>query len=63
MCEVMEKYMREAVEESRRAAQKDERINMICKMIRKGFDRDTIMDLDYTEDEYNEAEQTMLTSV
>ena len=55
MCEVMERYMDEV--------RKKERINMICKMIRKGFDRDTIMDLDYTEDEYNEAEQTMLTSV
>ena len=62
MCEVMEKYMREAVEESRRAAQKDERINTICKMIRKGFDRDTIMGLDYTEDEYAEAVKSVLAS-
>ena len=54
--------MREAVEESRRAAQKDERINTICKMIRKGFDRDTIMGLDYTEDEYAEAEKSVLAS-
>ncbi|MDE6064502.1 MAG: hypothetical protein K2G20_07980, partial [Lachnospiraceae bacterium] len=58
MCEVMEKYMNEAEEK----ATKKERINTICKMIRKGFDRDTIMGLDYTEDEYAEAEKSVLAS-
>lgn len=58
MCEIMERYMNEAEEK----ATKRERINTICKMIRKGFDRDTIIGLDYTEDEYAEAEKSMIAS-
>lgn len=33
-----------------------ERIAMIQKMIRKGFSKEIILGLDYTEDEYSEAE-------
>lgn len=55
MCEIMERYMDEA--------KKKERVSAICKMITKGFDRDTILDLEYTEEEYEEAEKLLLVSV
>lgn len=55
MCEIMERYMDEA--------KKQERIAAICKMIKKGFDKATILDLDYTEAEYEEAEKNMFVSV
>lgn len=48
MCEVMKKYEKLAVRE--------ERIDKIKKMIRKGYIKEAILDLDYTEEEYAEAE-------
>ena len=48
LCEVMQKY--EAI-----AIQKDH-IAKIKKMIQKGCTKEFILDLDYTEDEYTEAE-------
>ena len=48
VCEVMQKYENLAV-------QKDH-IEKIQKMIRKGYSKEDILDLDYTEDEYAEAE-------
>mgnify|MGYP003295665796 CR=1 FL=1 len=48
MCEVMKKYERLAVRE--------ERIDKIKKMIAKGCSKEFILDLDYTEEEYAEAE-------
>ena len=35
----------------------------ICRMIKKGFDRQTILDLGYTESEYEEARESMSASV
>ena len=48
MCEVMKKHERLAVRE--------ERIDKIKKMISKGCSKEFILDLDYTEEEYAEAE-------
>lgn len=48
VCEVMQKYENLAV-------QKDH-IEKIQKMIRKGCTKEFILELDYTEDEYAEAE-------
>ena len=48
MCEVMKRYEKLAVRE--------ERIDKIKKMIAKGYTKDAILDLDYTEEEYAEAE-------
>ena len=54
MCEVMKKYEKLAVRE--------ERIDKIKKMIAKGCSKEFILDLDYTEEEYAEAEATMYSS-
>ena len=48
MCEVMKRYEKLAVRE--------ERIDKIKKMIGKGYTKEAILDLDYTEEEYAEAE-------
>ena len=52
VCEVMQKYEQIAVNE----AMHIERMTKIQKMIRKGCTKEFILDLDYTEDEYAEAE-------
>ena len=52
MCEVMQRYERMAAE----AAKHEERIQAIKNMIAKGYTKDSILDLDYTEEEYAEAE-------
>ena len=47
MCEVMQQYIHEV------------NIEKIQKMIRKGYTKEDILDLDYTEEEYAEAEATL----
>ena len=51
VCEVMQKYEELAVSAERMAT--------IQKMIRKGYSREDILELDYTEDEYAEAEAAL----
>ena len=48
MCEVMKKYEKLAVRE--------DHIEKIKKMIGKGYTKEAILDLDYTQEEYAEAE-------
>lgn len=52
VCEIMQMYENIAV-------QKDH-ISKIKKMIRKGYSKEDILELDYTEDEYIEAETELL---
>lgn len=59
VCEIMEKYLSEAKNEGKT----EERIKAIQKMLHKGFDKQTILSLDYTEEEYQEAEAAMLAPV
>ncbi len=47
----------------RAAGIKEEKRQAICRMIKKEFDKQTIMDLGYTELEYEEAKESMLASV
>lgn len=56
MCEVMERYEKLAVSK----ALQYERIKRIQRMIEKGYPKEEILDLGYTEDEFTEAEQQML---
>lgn len=49
VCEVMQQYEKIAI-------QKDH-VEKIQKMIKKGYSKEEILDLDYTEEEYAEAEQ------
>lgn len=51
VCEIMQKYEKMAVDE--------ERISAIRKMIKKGCTKEFILDLDYTEEEYAEAERIL----
>ena len=55
MCEVMQRYEKMAAE----AAKHEERMQAIKNMIAKGYTKDSILDLDYTEEEYTEAESEL----
>lgn len=56
VCEVMEKYEKIAVNE----ALKMEHIEKVKKMLRQGYSKKAILELDYTEDEYAEAESQIM---
>ena len=53
MCKLMDDIVKEE--------KKEENIKRIKKMINKGYSKEDILDLDYTEDEYKEAEKELLT--
>lgn len=55
MCKIME----ECLEEERTR----ERISAIQRLIKKGFDKSLILELEYSEDEYREAESKLMTLV
>lgn len=52
VCEVMQKYENLAIQR--------DHIEKIMKMIQKGYSKEAILDLDYTEEEYLEAEALLL---
>ena len=52
VCEVMQKYIDIEV--------KKNNVEKIVKMIKNGYSKEDILDLDYTEDEYTEAESELL---
>lgn len=58
VCEIMRQYEKIAVDE----AMHKERTTKIMKMIQKGCVKEFILDLDYTEEEYAEAEKELLQS-
>ena len=51
MCKIMEDIV------------KEENIKRIAKMISKGYSKEEILDLDYTEEEYEEAEKELIATV
>jgi hypothetical protein len=55
MCEAVEKYC----ETSRRK----DRLNTICIMIKKNYSKEQILDIGFTEEEYAQAEASMLATV
>lgn len=59
MSDVMKKYEEIAVKEAMYA----EHITQIKKMIQKGYTKEAILDLDFTEEEYAKAESELLLSV
>lgn len=67
MCEVMEKYMDEAkaagIKEGKAAGIKEGKKQALCRMLSKGFEKEIILDLGYTESEYEEAERSLTLSV
>ena len=42
---------------------KEENIKRIVKMISKGYSKEEVLELDYTEEEYKEAEKELLATV
>ena len=58
-CTAMNKIMEEYVE----LCMKRENIERIKLMIQKGYSKDAILDLNFSEEEYEEAEKSLLTSV
>ena len=59
MCEIMERYLKEG----RLKAQREERIRTIQNMLAKGFSKDVIRSLDYTEEEIEEAEALLSVTI
>jgi hypothetical protein len=59
MCEAVERYGDRRVEESRR----EDRLNTICNMIQKNYSKEQILDIGFTEEEYAQAEASMLATV
>lgn len=55
VCEVMKKYEDIAV--------KNERIQMLCRMIEKGYTKEDILELGYTSEEYAEAKSKLTVTV
>ncbi len=55
MCEVTKKIKEEGITEGRSQGRSQERIHAIKNMIQKSYSKESILDLDYTEEEYNTA--------
>ena len=63
MCEIMERYLKEAEKAGKEAGEKSEKIRTIQNMLAKGFAKDVIRSLDYTEEEIGEAEALLMATV
>jgi hypothetical protein len=59
MCEAVERYAERRTEEGRR----EERLNIICNMIQKNYSKEQVLDIGFTEEEYTQAEASMLATV
>ena len=55
MCKIMEDIIKEE--------EREENIKRVAKMISKGYSKEEILDLDYTEEEYEEAEKELIATV
>ena len=51
------------VKEENEKILKEENIKRIVKMISKGYSKEEVLELDYTEEEYKEAEKELLATV
>lgn len=56
MCKTVEDYARNYA----RDYAMQERLDAICRMIKKNYSKEDILDLGYSEKEYEKAEQGML---
>lgn len=55
-----EQGLEEGLEQGREQGREEERISAIQKMLKKNYSKEQILDLDYTEDEYFQAETELL---
>ena len=63
VCEIMERYLKEAEKAGKEAGEKAERIKAVQKLIVKGCDRKFILELDYSPEEYQEAEALLSVTI
>ena len=65
MCKIMEDIVKEENEKILKELKEERQktIKRITKMINKGYSKQEILDLDYTEEEYEKAEKELLTTV
>lgn len=63
VCKTVENYAKSYAEDYAKDYAKKERLEAIKRMIKKGFDREVILSLDYSEEEIKKAESAMLTKV
>ena len=62
MCKIMEDIVKEENEKILKEEREKNR-KRIVKMISKGYSKEEILELDYTEEEYKEAEKELLATV
>lgn len=65
MCKIMEDIVKEENEKILKELKEERQktIKRITKMISKGYSKEEILELDYTEEEYKEAEKELLATV
>lgn len=63
MCKSVENYAREYAKEYAKESKKMDHIEILQRMIRRGDNIQQILELGFTEDEYHEAESSLLTQV
>lgn len=59
MCKTVEDYAKDYAEEREKRGREEERQNAIRKMLQKGFSREMILSLDYSETELKAAENEL----
>lgn len=59
MCKTVEDYAKDYAEEREKKGCEEERQNAIRKMLQKGFSREMILSLDYSETELKAAENEL----
>ena len=60
MCHIAQALEEEGIKKGMKQGMKQERINQIQRMIKKGKVKEEILDWEYTEEEYVEAERRLL---
>ena len=60
MCHIAQALEEEGIKKGMKQGMKQERINQIQRMIKKGKVKEEILDWEYTEEEYEEAERRLL---
>ena len=60
MCHIAQALEEEGIKKGMKQGMKQERINQIQRMIKKGKAKEEILDWEYTEEEYAEAERKLL---
>ena len=65
MCKIMEDIVKEENEKILKELKEERQktIKRIAKMSSKGYSKEEILDLDYTEEEYEEAEKELFKTV